>query len=48
MEKDKAEWVKPGLVARVRFLCGEEMLRHAKVEEVREGEVEEGAKLRSG
>jgi len=32
----KAEWVKPGLVARVRFLKGEEKLRHATVKEVRE------------
>jgi ATP-dependent DNA ligase len=36
---DKAEWVKPGLVARVKFLRGEEKLRHASVMSFREGEV---------
>lgn len=32
----KAEWIKPGLVARVRFLKGEEKLRHATVKDLRE------------
>ena len=36
MPAGKAEWVKPGLVARVRFLKGEEKLRHATVKDVRE------------
>src|SRR5215208_7340818 len=29
--KQKAQWLKPGLIARVRFLQGEEKLRHATV-----------------
>ncbi|TGR84562.1 ATP-dependent DNA ligase [Mesorhizobium sp. M2D.F.Ca.ET.223.01.1.1] len=29
LAKEKAEWLKPGLVGRVRFLKGEEKLRHA-------------------
>jgi hypothetical protein len=37
MPAGKAEWVQPGLVARVRFLKGEEKLRHATVRDVREG-----------
>jgi DNA ligase D-like protein (predicted ligase) len=32
--KQKAQWLKPGLIARVRFLRGEEKLRHATVTEV--------------
>ncbi|MFI0848666.1 hypothetical protein [Mesorhizobium sp. IMUNJ 23232] len=39
---DKAEWVKPGLVARVKFLRGEQKLRHASVKSFREGAVTEG------
>ncbi|MER9655827.1 hypothetical protein NKJ26_20360 [Mesorhizobium sp. M0152] len=31
LKSDKAEWLKPGLVGRVRFLKGEEKLRHAKL-----------------
>ncbi|WP_245486696.1 hypothetical protein [Mesorhizobium sp. M7A.F.Ca.MR.176.00.0.0] len=31
LKKDKAEWIKPGLVGRVKFLRGEEKLRHAKL-----------------
>jgi hypothetical protein len=31
LKSDKAEWLKPGLVGRVRFLRGEEKLRHAKL-----------------
>ena len=30
-KKDKAEWLKPGLVGRVKTLKGEEKLRHAKL-----------------
>ncbi|WP_246676768.1 hypothetical protein [Mesorhizobium sp. B2-6-7] len=30
-EKEKPEWLKPGLVGRVKFLNGEEKLRHAKL-----------------
>ena len=29
LKKDKAEWLMPGLSGRVRFLKGEEQLRHA-------------------
>jgi bifunctional non-homologous end joining protein LigD len=32
--KQNAQWLKPGLIARVRFLRGEEKLRHATVTEV--------------
>lgn len=31
LAKEKAEWVKPGLIGRVRTLRGEEKLRHAKL-----------------
>ncbi|TIN59489.1 MAG: ATP-dependent DNA ligase, partial [Mesorhizobium sp.] len=34
----KAEWLKPGLVGHVKFLKGEEMLRHAKLLDYREKE----------
>lgn len=37
-KKDKAEWLKPGLVGRVKFLKGEENLRHAKLLDYREDE----------
>jgi ATP-dependent DNA ligase len=33
--KQKAQWLKPGLIARVRYLRGEEKLRHATVMDVR-------------
>jgi bifunctional non-homologous end joining protein LigD len=33
--KQQAQWLKPGLIARVRFMRGEEKLRHATVTEVR-------------
>jgi hypothetical protein len=33
--KQNAQWLKPGLIARVRFLRGEEKLRHATVTDVR-------------
>ncbi|ESY62197.1 MULTISPECIES: ATP-dependent DNA ligase [Mesorhizobium] len=36
LKSDKAEWLKPGLVGRVRFLKGEEKLRHAKLLDYRE------------
>lgn len=36
LKKDKAEWLKPGLVGRVKFLKGEEQLRHAKLLDYRE------------
>ncbi|RWE11575.1 MAG: DNA ligase [Mesorhizobium sp.] len=32
----KAEWLEPGIIARVRYLRGEPKLRHATVEDVRE------------
>ncbi|RUV32947.1 ATP-dependent DNA ligase [Mesorhizobium sp. M7A.F.Ca.MR.148.00.0.0] len=38
LKKEKAEWLKPGLVGRVRFLKGEERLRHAKLLDYREEE----------
>ncbi|TIW19133.1 MAG: ATP-dependent DNA ligase, partial [Mesorhizobium sp.] len=31
--KQKAEWLKPGLVGRVKFLKGEEALRHASLKD---------------
>ena len=34
--KPGAEWVKPGLRARVKFLRGEEKLRHASVQSIEE------------
>jgi ATP-dependent DNA ligase len=36
LKRDKAEWLKPGLVGRVKFLKGEEQLRHAKLLDYRE------------
>ncbi|AEH88396.1 MULTISPECIES: ATP-dependent DNA ligase [Mesorhizobium] len=36
LKSDKAEWLKPGLVGRVRFLKGEEKLRHAKLLDFRD------------
>ncbi|RUU48694.1 ATP-dependent DNA ligase [Mesorhizobium sp. M6A.T.Ca.TU.002.02.2.1] len=36
LKKEKAEWLKPGLVGRVKTLRGETMLRHAKLMDFRE------------
>lgn len=36
LKGNKAEWLEPGLVGRVRFLKGEEKLRHAKLLDYRE------------
>ncbi|TPI64261.1 ATP-dependent DNA ligase [Mesorhizobium sp. B3-1-3] len=36
LAKEKAEWLKPGLFGRVKFLKGEEMLRHASLRDFRE------------
>ncbi|MBZ9851232.1 ATP-dependent DNA ligase [Mesorhizobium sp. CA14] len=36
LAKEKAEWLKPGLVGRVKFLKGEEKLRHASLKDFRE------------
>ncbi|WP_027036491.1 RNA ligase family protein [Mesorhizobium ciceri] len=36
LKKDKAEWLNPGLVGQVKFLKGEETLRHAKLLDFRE------------
>ncbi|MDX8483172.1 hypothetical protein RFN28_32675 [Mesorhizobium sp. VK24D] len=36
LAKEKAEWLKPGLVGRVKFLKGEEKLRHATLKDFRE------------
>ncbi|TIV69903.1 MAG: ATP-dependent DNA ligase [Mesorhizobium sp.] len=33
LAKEKAEWLKPGLVGRVKFLKGEEKLRHASLKD---------------
>jgi hypothetical protein len=33
LAKQKAEWLKPGLVGRVKFLKGEETLRHASLKD---------------
>lgn len=36
LAREKAEWLKPGLVGRVKFLKGEEKLRHASLRDFRE------------
>ncbi|RUW85315.1 ATP-dependent DNA ligase [Mesorhizobium sp. M1E.F.Ca.ET.063.01.1.1] len=36
LAKEKAEWLKPGLVGRVKFLKGEDKLRHASLKDFRE------------
>ncbi|TPM90664.1 ATP-dependent DNA ligase [Mesorhizobium sp. B2-1-3A] len=36
LAKEKAEWLTPGLVGRVKFLKGEEKLRHASLKDFRE------------
>ncbi|MBS3650024.1 ATP-dependent DNA ligase [Pseudaminobacter sp. 19-2017] len=36
MAKENAEWIKPGLIGRVRFLKGEEKLRHATLKDFEE------------
>ncbi|RWD69697.1 ATP-dependent DNA ligase [Mesorhizobium sp.] len=36
LAKQKAEWLKPGLVGRVKFLKGEDALRHASLKDFRE------------
>jgi DNA ligase D-like protein (predicted ligase) len=36
LKKQKAQWLKPGLVGRVKFLKGEETLRHASLKDFRE------------
>ncbi|WP_292418986.1 ATP-dependent DNA ligase [Mesorhizobium sp.] len=36
LTKEKAQWLKPGLVGRVKFLKGEEKLRHASLKDFRE------------
>jgi hypothetical protein len=33
LAQEKAEWLKPGLVGRVKFLKGEEKLRHASLKD---------------
>ncbi|TPI58678.1 ATP-dependent DNA ligase [Mesorhizobium sp. B3-1-7] len=38
LAKEKAEWLKAGLVGRVKFLKGEQMLRHASLKDFREEE----------
>ncbi|MBP0439123.1 RNA ligase family protein [Tianweitania sediminis] len=37
VQKEKADWLAPGLVGRVKFLRGEEWLRHATLRAVSEG-----------
>jgi ATP-dependent DNA ligase len=34
--KPGAEWLKPGLIGRVRHLKGEQLLRHATLREIRD------------
>jgi hypothetical protein len=34
--KPSTEWLKPGLIARVRYLKGEQTLRHATLREIAE------------
>lgn len=36
LAKEKAEWLKPGLVGLVKFLKGEEKLRHASLKDFRQ------------
>ncbi|MBZ9747745.1 hypothetical protein LB516_21125 [Mesorhizobium sp. CO1-1-7] len=36
LTKEKAEWLRPGLVGRVKFLKGEEKLRYAKLLDFRD------------
>lgn len=36
LAKEKAEWLRPGLVGRVKFLKGEDMLRHASLRDFRQ------------
>jgi ATP-dependent DNA ligase len=33
LKKEKAEWLRPGVLGRVRFLKGEEQLRHAMLKD---------------
>ncbi|RUX32601.1 hypothetical protein EOA13_00385 [Mesorhizobium sp. M7A.F.Ca.US.011.01.1.1] len=33
LAKEKAEWLNPGLIGRVKFLKGEEKLRHASLKD---------------
>ncbi|MBX3573191.1 MAG: hypothetical protein KF694_12645 [Mesorhizobium sp.] len=42
IKADKAEWVKPGLRGRVKFLRGEEKLRHASLQDWSEEEDRNG------
>ncbi|TPK93411.1 ATP-dependent DNA ligase [Mesorhizobium sp. B2-4-14] len=42
LAKEKAEWLKPGLLGRVRFLKGEEKLRHASLKDFREDDHNSG------
>jgi ATP-dependent DNA ligase len=36
VQREKADWLLPGLVGKVKFLKGEEELRHATLREVHE------------
>lgn len=36
VDKTGVEWVKPGLIGRVRYMRGEEALRHATLKDIRE------------
>ena len=36
MDMEKAEWVRPGLIGRVRHLKGEQKLRHATLTEIKD------------
>ncbi len=38
VQREKAEWLQPGLVGRVKFLKGEDELRHATLREVHESD----------
>ena len=37
MKRSATQWVKPGLIGRVKHLRGEEDLRHASLQDFREG-----------
>lgn len=36
VQREKADWLPPGTIGRVKFLKGEEVLRHASLKEIRE------------
>ena len=37
LDSPAAEWLQPGLIGRVKHLKGEEKLRHASLQDIRQG-----------